>query len=137
MATALLGVLLCIVQPGEAMLLVPLAIDPYPVLFGWLGVLICLPLICKVKHVIQTQVPLTSHLGRCPRRPTGRRRSTTRKHLAVPPSPRADALLAYGGQVNKIRNADIWGAGEVQADDDDDDDDDGAVAPSAFGPVCP
>jgi hypothetical protein len=45
--------------------------------------------------------------------------------------------LAYGGQVNKIRNADIWGAGEVQADDDDDDDDDGAVAPSAFGPVCP
>jgi len=63
------------------MLLVPLAIDPWPVLISLLGVLICLPLACKIRHIVQTQV-------------------------------------------NKIRNADIWGAGEAgQADDDDDDDD--------------
>mmetsp|Transcript_21218 Transcript_21218/g.51174 ORF Transcript_21218/g.51174 Transcript_21218/m.51174 type:complete len:135 (+) Transcript_21218:175-579(+) len=68
-----------LVQHGEAMLLVPLAIDPLPVLGVWLGILICLPLACKIRHIIQTQV-------------------------------------------NKIRNADIWGAGEVNVDDDDDDD---------------
>ena len=68
-------------RQGEAMLLVPLAIDPWPVISSLLGLLVCLPLACKIRHIIQTQV-------------------------------------------NKIRNADIWGVKEAgQADDESEDDD--------------